>query len=96
MQDYDLWTRIVKAGFKIGNVPEFLLWFRIEKGFFSRRAGINRALAEVSMRREFARSVGLLRYGNYLRYAGLIAVRTAPVFLKKLFYKYLRTTRMKG
>jgi hypothetical protein len=91
MQDYDLWARMVIAGYTLGNVPAYLLWFRVEQDFYKRRAGLGRALREIAMRRDYARATGLLRLANYPRYAGLVAVRVAPVFLKKLSYKYLRT-----
>ncbi|MBC9030944.1 glycosyltransferase [Sphingomonas sp. JC676] len=90
MQDYDLWSRVVTAGFVIANVPEFLLWFRIERNFFSRRAGVVRASREIRMRIHYARLMGKLRLANYPKYAGLFLVRVAPVWAKKLSYKYLR------
>lgn len=90
MQDYDLWSRLVTGGFMIGNVPEFLLWFRIERNFFSRRAGIGRASKEIKMRIDYARSMRKLRLSNYPKYAGLFFVRVAPVWIKRLSYKYLR------
>ncbi len=90
MQDYDLWTRLVSAGFIIGNVPEYLLWFRVEPNFYSRRSGIQRASREIGMRIRFARTINRLKVTNYPKYMGIFGIRIAPVWLKKLSYKYLR------
>jgi len=92
MQDYDLWRRLVVAGYRIGNVPEYLLWFRVEDQFFTRRSGVTRAAREIRMRIDYARAIDQLKLRNYAKYMGLFAVRTAPVWLKRLSYKYLRTT----
>jgi glycosyltransferase involved in cell wall biosynthesis len=90
MQDYDLWSRLVSDGLIIGNVPEYLLWFRIEKNFYSRRSGFRRAMRETHMRIKFAQGINQLRLTNFLNYTGLFLVRIAPVRLKKISYKYLR------
>lgn len=90
MQDYDLWSRLVRDGVIIANVPEFLLWFRIEKNFYSRRSGFRRAFREIKMRVAFARDLKKLRIKNFAKYAGLFGVRIAPERIKKLSYDRLR------
>lgn len=90
MQDYELWSRLVIAGHRISNVPEFLLWYRMADGFFSRRTGSRRAGTEVRMRIQYSRQAGLLRPLNYLKYAAFFLVRISPVWLKRLAYMHLR------
>ena len=90
MQDYELWSRLVIAGHRISNVPEFLLWYRMAEGFFSRRTGWRRAATEVQMRIQYARQAGLLRPLNYLKYVSFFLVRISPVWLKRLAYRHLR------
>ena len=90
MQDYELWSRLVIAGHRISNVPEFLLWYRMAEGFFSRRTGSRRAATEVQMRIQYARQAGLLRPLNYLKYVSFFLVRISPVWLKRLAYRHLR------
>lgn len=91
MQDYDLWSQLVNGGMRIANVPEYLLWFRMEAGFFARRAGLRRALSEVGMRIAYAKKAGLLRIVNYPRYAGLLLLRIAPVWIRAFLYRHLRS-----
>lgn len=90
MQDYELWSRLVIAGHRISNIPEFLLWYRMAEGFFSRRTGSRRAATEVQMRIQYARQAGMLRPLNYLKYSSFFLVRISPVWLKRLAYRHLR------
>lgn len=90
MQDYELWSRLVIAGHRISNVPEFLFWFRMADGFFSRRTGWRRARTEVQMRIHYARQAGFLRPLNYLKYAAFFLLRISPVWVKRFSYMHLR------
>lgn len=90
MQDYELWSRLVIAGHRISNVPEFLLWYRMADGFFSRRTGWRRARTEVLMRIQYARRAGLLHPLNYLKYIAFFLIRISPVWVKKISYMHLR------
>jgi glycosyltransferase involved in cell wall biosynthesis len=40
MEDNVLWGRALKAELRFANIPEYLLKFRIDDGFYSRRSGI--------------------------------------------------------
>jgi len=90
MQDFDLWARLLAAGEKIGNVPEYLLWFRMAPGFFSRRSGWHRAWGEVRMRWAYASREHLLRPVHLLGFASLLTIRMLPSPLKRLAYQLLR------
>jgi glycosyltransferase involved in cell wall biosynthesis len=88
-QDYELWSRLVVAGYRISNVPEFLLWFRISESFFSRR-GSRRAASEIKLRIRYAQQAGLAHPLNYFKYAALFLLRISPVWLKRFAYTRLR------
>jgi len=90
MQDYELWSRLLQSGYVISNVPEYLLWFRMADGFFSRRAGWHRAMGEFSMRLRYARAARLLRPQHLFGLAGLFVIRMSPDIVKRLAYKFLR------
>ena len=89
-QDYDLWSRLVRAGFTISNVPEYLLWYRMADGFFQRRSGLDRALKEVRMRIEYARDMKLLRPIHLAMLFALLLTRIAPEPIKRLAYRRSR------
>jgi hypothetical protein len=88
-QDYELWSRLLMAGYRISNIPEFLLWFRISNSFFSRR-GYRRAVADVTMRIKYARRSNLMHPFNYIKYAALFCLRISPLWIKKIAYMRLR------
>jgi glycosyltransferase involved in cell wall biosynthesis len=90
MQDYDLWTRLAMAGIKISNVPEFLLWYRLGPDFFNRRAGWERALLEVRARAYYSTKMRLLRPWHPLAWLGLIGLRLAPTWVKRIAYNARR------
>lgn len=88
-QDYELWSRLLIAGYRISNIPEFLLWFRIGNSFYSRR-GYRRAVADVTMRIQYARRSNLMHPFNYMKYAALVCLRISPLWIKKIAYMRLR------
>lgn len=40
LEDYALWSYIIKDGFKVANIPLYLLNFRRDRNFYKRRSGI--------------------------------------------------------
>lgn len=38
-EDFDLWIQLLKAGYRLGNIPEYLVDFRMDKAFLRRRSG---------------------------------------------------------
>ena len=90
MQDYDLWSRLIVAGHLFGNVPEYLLWYRMAPGFYARRTGVRRAWVEVGLRLRYARNAGLLAPVLLLQLAGFFLVRVSPEPVKRFAYRHLR------
>lgn len=89
-QDYEFWSRLYCGGYRISNVPEYLLWYRLAKDFYARRSGISRALAEFRMRLNFARKSGQFKVKHILGFLALFAIRVAPAAVKKFSYKHFR------
>lgn len=85
-QDYELWSRLIRTGWRLGNLPEFLLWYRVADDFFARRSGWRRARNEVTMRWRYARDEGLMRPTYPLTLAVLFLLRMAPPSVKRLAY----------
>jgi glycosyltransferase involved in cell wall biosynthesis len=89
-QDYELWSRLLLAGFEIANVPEYLLWYRMAGDFYARRTGLRRAATELKERWRYARRSKLMRPHHLLGLASLFLIRIAPVPVKRLAYRVLR------
>jgi glycosyltransferase involved in cell wall biosynthesis len=86
MQDYELWSRLASGGVTLGNVPEYLLWYRMGDRFYSRRAGMRRAALEVAMRVRYGRRSGLIRALHYPALLAFFLTRVAPAPLRRLAY----------
>lgn len=89
-QDYELWSRLFCAGYRIANVPSYLLWYRLAKDFYARRAGLSRAWAEFRMRMIFAVRSGQFKPWHLLGFFALFVIRIAPASVKRFSYNYLR------
>ena len=90
MQDYEFWSRLTLQGYLIGNLPKFLIWYRMAPGFYSRRTGFSRAWTEVGMRLRYARRAGLLTPLQLIRLGMFFLVRISPQTIKRLAYARLR------
>lgn len=59
MEDYDLWARLISAGYQLVNMPEALTYFRVDDAQFARRTGKGMFAAEKQMQRNLV-SYGLV------------------------------------
>lgn len=46
-EDYWLWVRMLRQGYKLYNIPQYLLWFRISPDVYRRRGGWRYAMTEL-------------------------------------------------
>ena len=88
-EDYYLWIRMMKFGYKFGNLNEVLVYFRVGNGMFERRHGINYFKNEFKF---YFHSFKLGHINIYL-FTGLIIfklpLRIMPLKLMKfVYYKY--------
>lgn len=89
-QDYDLWSRLAAAGVRMANVPDPLLRFRVDRNFYTRRTGRERAFREARMKYEHLVRFRLRSPRNLALLGGLLLLRLAPTWVKKLAYRTLR------
>lgn len=87
-QDYHLWGRLLNAGFKIANIPEVLLYMRVDEKLFKRRGGMDYYLIEKEIQRDFLR-IGFIGRKEYYRNLFLRGtVRLIPNFLRIYLYRF--------
>lgn len=89
-EDYLLWAKLVKEGFKISNSDQVLVRARTEKDFVNRRRGIKYAFAEIKLQQKLYRMniINLIQaFQNSFVRGG---VRLLPGNIVKLVYKELR------
>lgn len=89
-EDYDLWFRMLMAGFKGANLPEILVHARIGNDMIGRRHGFSYVRHELNFLC-LERNRGYLSFGEYVRALAMrIPVRLLPKPLLALVYRVVR------
>jgi len=81
-EDWFLWLHFLKMGFKVANIEEFLVGFRMNQGTISRRFGKEYRKHELNFYKT-AIMKGLLN--PFLAVPGLVARQAAKLFGKSIF-----------
>ncbi len=87
MEDYYLWMRLIKAGYKLYNIQDSLLYFRTSQDVMKRRGGLRYALNEF-------RLFNFMRKQSLISWQAMICnmlmrfpVRIMPSFIRGYVYK---------
>jgi len=88
MEDNVLWGRALKSKLMFGNIPEYLLRFRIEKSTFKRRSGFKYGLHYISRRNGINRSLNYPLY-SYLITCLIGIIKMAPDFVFRYIHKLI-------
>lgn len=87
LEDYDLWSRVIAAGYKIDNVPEVLVRARVGNELYGRRGGLDYCKRYLRLRREQKR-LGLTNAVEHLVACVItIAVTVIPSGARKEVYQ---------
>jgi glycosyltransferase involved in cell wall biosynthesis len=93
IEDYVLFARMLVAGARADNVPEPLLYYRVDDGAYDRRGGLRMFRDELRLQRELFRT-GLTSPGQYARNVVLRgAYRLTPTRLRMHAYRAAATQR---
>lgn len=87
LEDYYLWVRLIVAGFKVMNLPNDLVYMRVDQGMYARRGRLSN-LKYVYRLRKYMQKHNLVNYGeriwgNILMTANMIA----PVNVREFVYR---------
>jgi glycosyltransferase involved in cell wall biosynthesis len=87
-EDYDLWIRLIQAGYKTDNITEILVYVRIGNNMIDRRSGFRYAKEEIAFlniqrKRHFISKIEFIMF-SFLR----IPVRLLPPKILTLIYHY--------
>lgn len=89
MQDYDLWMRMLAAGYTIENLPKVLVKFRTGDDLYTRRGGLSYARDECVLQREFLR-YGAISFPVFLINLCIrVPIRLVPDAFRRVIYKRL-------
>lgn len=88
-EDYALWGSMLAKGYRFANLPDLLLKMRVGDALVDRR-GLQFLKGEIKAYK-YLLDVGFINRYEFLSSSVLRGVvRLSPVWLKKVFYKYLR------
>ena len=86
-EDYDLWARMLKLGFRGYNIQEPLLWMRAGEAMYARRGGISYAGKALRFRWKL-KQMGISSMGDFLISGlGQAVVCVLPNGMRKFIYK---------
>jgi glycosyltransferase involved in cell wall biosynthesis len=92
MEDYALFARMLRAGARVGNVAEPLVYYRVGTTAFKRRGGTGLLRSELRLQREFLRS-GFISPAGYARNVLVRgSYRLVPWWLRRAVYRLLVET----
>jgi glycosyltransferase involved in cell wall biosynthesis len=93
MEDYLLFTRMLRAGARPANVGEPLVYYRVSHGAYARRGGWDMLRAELELQRRFRRE-GITTRAEHLRNVLVRGgYRLTPEFVRRMAYRKLIARR---
>jgi len=93
IEDYPLFARLLVGGALVENLPDPLLYYRVDAGAYDRRGGWGMFRDELRLQRELRRT-GLTSRGQQLRNVVLRGgYRLTPTWLRSRIYRNLATDR---
>lgn len=89
-EDYFLWIQAIINKYKMANIPEPLIQFRVDNNFFKRRSGFRKATAEFKCKLFFQRHTSPFNIENYLWVFSPYLLKTGPELLMRYLYRRMR------
>jgi glycosyltransferase involved in cell wall biosynthesis len=89
-EDMFLWVDLALEGRVFANLPEALLKYRVGPGFYRRRSGLRKAVAEYRAKKYIAKRLGAGGLNSAVVPISAFALRMCPELLLQLAYRYLR------
>lgn len=88
-EDYDLWVRLLVAGYEFANLAEVLVYARAGEAMYERRGGISYAKHEIGMQQNFY-GHGFLNLAQVIKNLAIrLPVRLLPNGLRRWLYQNL-------
>lgn len=92
-EDYELWYRMIKAGYKFYNIQESLLYYRKGDNFLERRSRKGNIDAYIQLKKSMLNDGFINKYEYFSSVYAQCIFSRSPVWLKKMIYNNLRMTQ---
>jgi len=87
-EDYNLWIRLLKNGHRLGNHPDYLIFYRENENFYNRRRGLSRGISDFKNKISAITLAAPVKWPLVLTFALLtFLARISPIFIVELAYK---------
>ncbi|MCC4424767.1 glycosyltransferase [Limosilactobacillus reuteri] len=94
LEDYDLYVRMLTAGYKIVNTPEVLVKMRVDSGLYSRRGGKRYLLSYIKMKNTWRKmGIGTVKTMIISDISMLLNVLLPVSFRKLIYQKFLHRNK---
>jgi glycosyl transferase family protein len=92
-EDWWLWSRVIAAGYKIGNVPEPLVRYRVGAGAYTRRGGLNAWKQDWAIQRRLYTGHAISKLGWIKNMSVRTAYRFIPESTRRKAFRALTDIR---
>ena len=93
-EDYELWVRMLQAGYRAENLPDVLVYARTGNGMMQRRGGLAYARENIRLQTHFYKS-GFLTFPEYISNCAVrVAASILPVGIRGYLYQKKLRERM--
>lgn len=90
-EDYDLWLRVISAGYRCHNLDETLVYARIGNGFLKRRSGWRYIISEFKAVSGFKKYNVIPKSALVVNLVTRLSIRILPSAFIKMAYRSLRS-----
>ena len=95
-EDYDLWVRMLQAGYRAENLPNVLVYARTDNGMIRRRGGMAYARATLSLQKRFYQNGFLSRRQYLINCAVRVTASLLPYVVRQGLYRRKLRSRVSG
>lgn len=87
LEDYYLWARIISHGFEVANLPDFLLYMRVDNGMYKRRGSYENLRYIYRLRRYLYKSRLIKKNEEVLGDLIMLVNLMMPSWIRKTLYQ---------
>ncbi|UTZ20577.1 glycosyltransferase [Vibrio campbellii] len=89
-EDMALWYILLEAGKKFANLPDILIYYKMNENTVNRRRGLSKSLSEVKLRYKYMLVVDSVNVKNITSLLARFVFHLLPLSITRLLYKFAR------
>ncbi|WP_392400615.1 glycosyltransferase [Aeromonas salmonicida] len=89
-EDMALWLKLIEGGYKLANINEILLDYRLNENAVKRRQGVGKAISEFAIRFKHMQTMKKNTPKNIIMISSRLFFHVLPLPIIKILYKFAR------